>query len=117
VRGADRAAAVVRLRALAQAYIGFARSDPNLFRHAFGPHCGHDGESRSYALLDAALDDLDALGLLRPGARAGLDLALWSLVHGFAELALNGNVPWDAADPMLASFERSAFTEAALRVA
>ena len=119
VRGTSRAAAVARLRALADAYIGFARSDPNLFRHAFGPHCvdEHGSESRSYALLNGALDDLDARGALRPGARAGLDLALWSLVHGFAELALNGVVPWEASAAALGSFERAAFTEAALRAA
>ena len=96
-----------------------AREDPNLFRHAFGPHCvkDEDAKSRSYALLNAALDDLDARGLLRPGARAGLDLALWSQVHGFAELALNAIVPWEASTTMLAAFERAAFTSAALRVA
>lgn len=118
VRGAGRASAIARLRALAEAYIAFAREDPNLFRHAFGPHCAtKHSPSRSYALLDEALDELDARGLLRPGARSGLDLALWSQVHGFAELALSGIVPWEASAAMLGAFERATFTAAALRVA
>ena len=50
---------VYRALGAPEAYIGFAREDPNLFRHSFGSHCvkDKDAESRSYALLDAALDD------------------------------------------------------------
>ena len=111
----DDATAIRRLRVLAEAYVAFAHEDPNVFRHAFGPHCADEpkGGSHSYELLEGALDDLDARGLLRPGARAGLDFALWSLVHGFSELALNGAMPWEGFDPMLDSFERAVFSAAA----
>jgi AcrR family transcriptional regulator len=119
--GDDDAAAILRLRRLAQAYIAFACEDPNLFRHAFGPHCvlaGGDGsaatQSRAYALLEMTLDDLDARGLLQAGAREGLDLALWSMVHGFAGLALDGLCPWEDQTALLDSIERAMLTESAL---
>ena len=119
--GDDDAAAIMRLRRLAQSYIAFAREDPNLFRHAFGPYCiDADGSgtalarSSTYALLEMTLDDLDARGLLQPEARDGLDLALWSMVHGFAGLALDGMCPWEADAVLLDSVERAMLTDPAL---
>ena len=109
--GDDDAAAIARLRAIALAYIGFAHDDPNLFRHAFGPHLEHGnggaGVSVAYATLNQVLDDLDVRGLLRPGARPGLDLVVWSTVHGFAGIALEGLCAWAAADELLGGLERS----------
>lgn len=119
--GDDDVAAVLRLRRLAQAYIAFARDDPNLFRHAFGPYYAladgtgsATGDSRAYALLEMTLDDLDARGLLQSGARGGLDLALWTMVHGFAGLALDGMCPWEAETVLLDSVERAMLTDPAL---
>ena len=119
--GDDDAAAIARLRAIATAYIGFAHDDPNPFRHAFGPHLKHGSSgphtSVAYATLNSTLDDLDARGLLRPGLRPGLDLVVWSTVHGFAGIALDGLCDWEAGDTLLDGMQRSMLTDAALAVA
>ncbi|MGL5859104.1 MAG: TetR/AcrR family transcriptional regulator [Angustibacter sp.] len=99
VRGRDRRAAVRRLEALGDAYIDFALDEPHLFRHAFGPYCTppgseqsdpqvrDDADGHSYDLMCQVLDDLDELGALR--VREGIDLLVWTSVHGFAALALD----------------------------
>jgi AcrR family transcriptional regulator len=119
--GDDDAAAIARLRSIASAYIGFAQDDPNVFRHAFGAHLaqgpGGPHASGAYATLNATLDDLDARGLLRPGLRPGLDLVVWSTVHGFAGIALDGLCDWEAGDVLLDGMQRSMLTDAALAVA
>ena len=56
--------------------------------HAQG--LGHKAESVSYQLLCDGLDDLEARGLLRPGVRGGLDVVIWTTVHGFSSLVLDG---------------------------
>jgi AcrR family transcriptional regulator len=118
--GDDDAAAIDRLRAIATAYIGFAHDDPELFRHAFGPYlkvaAGDTRHSDAYAMLNTILDDLDDRGLLRPGSRPGLDLVVWSTVHGFAGIALDGLCAWEAADQLLDGMERTMLTEAGLRL-
>lgn len=111
VRGKGKRAAVARLHACAAAYIAFASEEPNLFRHTFGAYCAHPmapGEdltkdSRAYQTLGLSLDELDRLGMLRPGSRAGLDLLAWTSVHGFASLLIEGIVPPEAAEPLLGS--------------
>ena len=119
--GDDDVAAIARLRAIATAYIGFAHDDPNLFRHAFGAHLsqapGGPHTSAAYATLNSTLDDLDARGLLRPGLRPGLDLVVWSTVHGFAAIALDGLCAWEAGDALLDGMQRSILTDFALAVA
>lgn len=111
-------AAIGRLRAIAGAYIGFAHDDPHLFRHAFGPHLAHGGDgagrSEAYATLNGVLDDLAGRDLLRPGVRPGLDLVVWSAVHGFAGIALDGLCAWEAAEALLDGMERAMLTDAAL---
>ncbi len=109
VRGRGRRAATQRLRACGAAYIGFAQDEPHLFRHTFGPDCAGSAptgdvakDSASYRTLGRCLDDLDHLGLL--GApRAGLDLMIWSAVHGFASLLIEGIVPAEATGPLMAT--------------
>ena len=111
VRGRGKRAAVARLRACGAAYIGFARDEPHLFRHTFGADCieppapGEEltKDSAAYQTLGACLDDLDRLGLLRPGSRDGLDLMVWTSVHGFASLLIEGIVPPEAAEPLLST--------------
>jgi AcrR family transcriptional regulator len=123
--GADDAAALARLRRIGMAYIDFARTEQNLFRHAFGyyPEIRAEGDgsrasaSPAYVVLNEVLDDLDERGMLRPGARANLDLVFWSTVHGFAGLALDGFIPWEAAGPLLDATERAMLTKRALRLA
>lgn len=111
VRGRGKRAALERLRACADAYIGFARDEPRLFRHTFGADCmepfGTGDEltkdSASYQTLGDCLDDLDRLALLRSDSRDGLDLLVWTSVHGFASLLIEGIVPPEAAKPLLAT--------------
>ena len=109
VRGRGRRAATERLRACGAAYIGFAQDEPHLFRHTFGPDCADSAlpgekakDSVSYRTLGRCLDDLDRLGLLGP-PRAGLDLMIWSAVHGFASLLIEGIVPAGATAPLMAT--------------
>ena len=111
VRGRGKRAAVARLHACGAAYIGFARDEPYLFRHTFGADCiapvepGEEvtKDSAAYQTLGDCLDDLDRLALLRPGSREGLDLLLWTSVHGFASLLIDGIVPPEATEPLLAT--------------
>jgi AcrR family transcriptional regulator len=96
VPGIDATDVIDRLGAVGQAYVGFAAEEPHLFRLAFGPLCAADvaakkeESSEAYAILCRCLDDLDRLGALRPDTRAGLDMVLWTMVHGLACLVLEG---------------------------
>jgi hypothetical protein len=45
----------------------------------------------TWALLGAALDALVAEGVLAPARRPGAELKAWTVVHGFASLALDGH--------------------------
>ncbi len=86
------------LHRLADAYCGFAFANPRLFALTFGP-CPPRGEpdldsgARSYAALIGAVEALHP-------AEDVLDLAqaFWSLVHGYATLALAGRF-WLGGDP------------------
>ena len=102
--GDTDAAAIARFRALGEAYLTFALEDPELFRLTFSPLCfamdQEPGEAGGpYGRLGAALDDLDARGLLR--TRDNVDLVTWSTVHGMAILMLEGPVPREAAPAVL----------------
>ncbi len=85
-----------RFARLGRAYVEFAMAEPNLFAHTFGTHCGVDPDehpmSGAYQLLTAALDDLVATGVLDPTVRPGLEVPMWSMVHGFASLAVAGHL-------------------------
>lgn len=99
VRGNDARAARDRFQALGRAYIAFAREEPNLFRHLFGPMCapgpggGGPVVSHGFAALLDSVEDLAGRGLLRDGVRDGLEVVAWSSVHGFAVLASEGFLP------------------------
>ncbi len=98
-RIAEASSAPERLRAVGGAYIAFAVQEPGLFRTAFSAHpsdgwpegTGRGRSGRSpYEILSGVLDELDAEGVLRPGARQGAEVAAWSAVHGFSCLVLDG---------------------------
>ncbi len=86
-----------RLRALGRAYIGFALSDPGLFRTAF---CRPDrpmsdvqvrlAQEGPFALVSGVLDDLVRHGVLEAHRRPGAEIAAWAAVHGLATLLLDG---------------------------
>lgn len=127
VTGDGDAAAVERFRATGRAYVAFAVEESHLFRHMFGPACvmqrqheargggggGPAEESVSYRMLNSGLDDLEARGLLRHGVREGLDLAAWTMVHGFSALVLDGFLPIEAGEILVDTLSRLALTEAA----
>lgn len=69
--------------------------------------------SVSYQVLCRGLDELEARGLLRPGAREGLDMAAWTMVHGFASLVLDGFLPLEAGGQLIDALSRLALTEQA----
>jgi AcrR family transcriptional regulator len=123
IRGDDDRAAIDRFRATGEAYIRFAVEQPHLFRHVFAPDCtpehGKDpvhlaGDSVAYKVLCQCLDDLEMRGLLRPGARAGLDLVAWTMVHGFASLVLDGFLPLDDGLSLIDALGRLALSDSAL---
>ncbi|MFA7323367.1 MAG: TetR/AcrR family transcriptional regulator [Candidatus Nanopelagicales bacterium] len=108
--GTSDADLIGRFQALGRAYIDFAEQEPRLFSHAFKNMCDFNpdaaAESRAYALLCSILDELGERHLLRPGIREGLDMTIWVSVHGFAELALSGNLPFAAAPLLIESLQR-----------
>ncbi len=111
VRGDSDTAAVRRFVALGRAYIDFAQEEPHLFRHMFGELCAGtspiaSGVSLAFDTLLGELDTLAQRGLLRTGAREGLELVAWSCVHGFAVLAAAGLIPSEMRDDLLVSLCR-----------
>ncbi len=100
-------AARARFCALGRADLSFAIEETHLFQLTLGPICAGKGPSPddpgSYGKLNAALDDLDRRGLLRPGIRPGLDLTVWAATHGMATLLVEGAVAPEAADKFVDS--------------
>jgi AcrR family transcriptional regulator len=95
----DPAAALRRLRATGVAYLEFAREEPGLFATAFSlprqhPYAAPDDRTgRELTPLDhlgAVLDELVDAGVLDRQRRAGIEVPIWSTVHGLAVLAGQG---------------------------
>ncbi|WP_231989794.1 TetR/AcrR family transcriptional regulator [Mycobacterium sp. 852002-51057_SCH5723018] len=89
-----------RLRAVGNAYIDFAISQPGLFRTAFTSHpaTSPDAEHTTdgadpFEVLGQVLDEALAAGLLDARRRPGAEIAAWSAVHGLAGLLLDGPLP------------------------
>ena len=96
-----------RLRAVGTAYIDFALAEPGLFRTAFTSHpatsptadqdradAGSAGAGADpFDILGEVLDQCQAAGLLNPDRRPGAEIAVWSAVHGLANLLLDGPLP------------------------
>ena len=105
-------AARARFAGLGRAYVAFAVEEPNLFRLVFGPICAAADmgpeSSGPYVKLVDALDDLDTRGLLVAGARDGLDVIVWGASHGIASLIIEGYLPREAGDALIASMDRLA---------
>lgn len=86
----EAARAREQLGAVGRGYIRFALRSPNLFRCAWMECSRPDPEPTSWTLLQDALDACALAGLLPDGNTEAAGAAAWSLVHGFAELALHG---------------------------
>lgn len=105
-----RAQAIAVLEAIGRVYIEFALKNPPFFRLMFGasardpefaPDCAPSGHD-SYEVLTRALDELVSAGAIPPERRPGCEIAVWSAVHGYATLLVDGGLPitarqrWDA---------------------
>jgi len=103
-------AARARFSGLGRAYLAFAIDETHLFQLTFGPICAvkemPPEETGPFRKLIDALDDLDRRGLLKPGARGGLDLIVWAGTHGMATLLVEGAVSPDAVDSFIDSMTR-----------
>ena len=80
-----------RLRAVGQAYLEFARTEPGLFETAFAAtehHPPATGNSKPgpFDHLKTALDELVEAGLLEPARRPNVEYPTWATVHGLAVL-------------------------------
>jgi len=108
-------AARARFSGLGRAYLAFAVDETHLFQLTFGPICAAKDmppdETSPYRKLQAALDDLDRHGLLRPGVRPGLDVTVWAATHGMASLMVEGAVPPEAGEMFIDSMSRLVFAE------
>ena len=99
--------AIARLRATGRSYVEFALAEPERFRVTFGRHAappapGHvcaSGAPDPFALLSGALDELQRAGLLPASRREGAELFAWTVVHGYASLALHGG-PLSTLEPL-----------------
>jgi AcrR family transcriptional regulator len=80
----------LRLRAVGQAYLDFARTEPGLFDTGFSAPdhpAGTAGDApQPLELLQGALDDLVRAGILEPARRPGIEYPIWATVHGLAVL-------------------------------
>jgi AcrR family transcriptional regulator len=97
--GDDPAAAWARLRALVAGYLIFARTEPGLFRAAFVTSDMADtgneaatgpGGRTAFEMLGAELDRLVDTGAVPADRRPGAEYFVWSAVHGFAVLLVDG---------------------------
>jgi len=94
------------LRAIGSGYLFFARTEPGLFRTAFGAPvqgragppepAGHTGLD-PFQMLGAALDAMVAVNVLPSERRPAAEFLAWSAVHGLAMLVLDG--PLSTMDP------------------
>ena len=79
----------LRFRAVGQAYLEFARTEPGLFDTAFaatGDHQQGTGEPGPLDHLQSALDNLVEAGTLTAARRPGIEYPIWASVHGLAVL-------------------------------
>jgi AcrR family transcriptional regulator len=81
----------LRLRAVGETYLEFARSEPGLFDTAFAA-TDHDrpgppsDEPHPFTLLRSALDDLVTAGVLPAERRPDIEYPIWAAIHGLAVL-------------------------------
>jgi len=99
-----RASRAARLAAAMRGYVSFAAAHPHLFALMFSSqHCDiSDPEleaagAQSYGVLREIATGLDWDKADTPDASLRAEMMLWSLVHGYAQLSLNGQFPSDPA--------------------
>jgi AcrR family transcriptional regulator len=81
----------LRLRAVGETYLEFARDEPGLFDTAFAT-TDHDAASQGtdeptpLDILQSALDNLVGAGMLASARRPNIEYPIWAGVHGLAVL-------------------------------
>ena len=95
----DAVAARLRLNAIGVTYLRFAHEEPGWFATAFavpqqhhygGPDDGTRPDPSPLGQLRAVLDELVDAGVLDPQRRDGIEIPIWSAVHGLAVLSGQG---------------------------
>lgn len=80
----------LRLRAVGESYLDFARTEPGLFETAFtaADHPPSQGVDTAgpFQHLQSALDNLVQAGILDPSRRPHIEYPTWAAVHGIAVL-------------------------------
>jgi hypothetical protein len=82
----------LRLRAVGEAYLAFAREEPGLFDTAFTaahpqPSAGGLPERQTpFDHMQSALNNLVEAGVIAPGRRPVIEYPIWAAVHGMAML-------------------------------
>lgn len=91
-------------------YIRFAQDEPNLYRLMFGgrvlpkgahPKLDNAGKG-AFSVLESTIAHAQQVGYLKPAPLAMMTAMAWSLVHGFAQLSIDGHLPGTATEPLLA---------------
>lgn len=91
---------VETLLALGRIYVQSALECPPLYRLMFGPLLTRrerppslrEAARRAFGHLLATVELCQDLGLLRPGSSQALASLLWSMMHGFASLLMDGQL-------------------------
>src|SRR5512133_134709 len=101
------ARAAAELAGIGAAYVEFAVAHASHFRVMFGPWCDLSDELAPELLphgrdpLQLLVDTLDGMvraGAITVAARQGAEISVWSAVHGFASLLVEGGLPLGAAE-------------------
>lgn len=90
-------------------YVSFAQDEPNLYRLMFGgrvlPKGAHprldDAGRGAFQVLEGTVARAQKVGYLKPMPLALMTAAAWSLVHGLAQLSIDGHLPSTRAEPLL----------------
>lgn len=89
-RKLTKASAYARFRAIGEAYIEFALSEPRLYAAAFSDcRPSREDSPSGWSILAEALDALVATGAMPRSRRAGAELVAWSAAHGISDLLLS----------------------------
>ncbi|KQZ85076.1 TetR family transcriptional regulator [Microbacterium sp. Root166] len=96
-------ASIERLRRVGLAYIDFARAERGWFELAFATQDAQPSEAivtlddevvEPFRLLLDTLDAMVETGALSPERRPHAEWTCWSVVHGFADIAVHGPLQW-----------------------
>ncbi|MEP1216875.1 MAG: TetR/AcrR family transcriptional regulator [Marinobacter sp.] len=91
-------------------YVSFAQDEPNLYRLMFGgrvlprgvhPRLDVAGKI-AFQVLEDTIARAQQVGYVKPIPLSLMTAAAWSLVHGLAQLTIDGHLPSAKAEPHLA---------------